>query len=199
MESAPFEKTPCRVFFCCRLPRAGAAGVPARRASGTAGNRGGDSSCRESGVRRAVDRPARLPGRALFCGRRGTSCRSGPVPGCLFILPYAALFFFAGTASYRAGRFFCRERASGPLRFRAARLPPSVLSFYRPGSGYCRIRGGIVELFHTRCGNIPQIFIYIWPEFGRYFAVNKCFNGNIAVLAQGLNPLSMPSTIIRAL
>ena len=40
MESAPFEKTPCRVFFCCRLPGAGAAGVPARRASGTAGKQG---------------------------------------------------------------------------------------------------------------------------------------------------------------
>lgn len=154
MESAPFEKTPCRVFFLL-LPTG-------KRGCGSSG---------PPGIRNS-----REAGAGIWLYR---------------ILPCREVLF--------AGSGLPGRSVSGPLRFRAAQLPPSVLSFYRPGNGYCRIRGGIVELFHTRCGNIPQIFIYIWPEFGRYFAVNKCFNGNIAVLAQGLNPLSMPSTIIRAL
>jgi hypothetical protein len=81
-----------------------------------------------------------------------------------------------------------------PMRSDAPITAPAVA---RPrGRRSCR---GDVELFYIRV-ELFYIFLYIFDwVFGRYFAVNKCFKGLPAILAQGLNLVLLPPIIFSAL
>lgn len=91
---------------------------------------------------------------------------------------------------------FCYLCAAKP-----GQLPPMRSDASVTAPAVARLRGrrscrGDVELFYIRV-ELFYIFLYIFDwVFGRYFAVNKCFKGLPAILAQGLNPVLLPPMIL---
>lgn len=76
------------------------------------------------------------------------------------------------------------------VRMRRLRLRPSQ------DSGQTDALPGCCGIIPHGCRIIPQILYIFDLVFGRYFAVNKCFKGLPAILAQGLNPVLLPPMIL---